>query len=153
MPATATLVEVTESKIFLEPLVNAVRDDGCGAISTFSGTTRDTFKVDGVVKRVLKLEYEAYKPMAEKELHSIIVQARKTWPELAGIAISHRIGEVGIGEESVIIAVSSPHRRDSLEAVGWLIDELKRTVPIWKKEFYEDGSKWKANSECCMGPR
>ncbi|KAI8854481.1 Molybdopterin biosynthesis MoaE [Chytridium lagenaria] len=146
-----SLIQVTEDKLLLEPLINAVRHNGCGAISTFSGTTRDTFKVNGIIKKVLKLEYEAYKPMAEKELHVLVEAARNQWPDVQGIAIAHRIGVVGIGEESVIIAVSSPHRKDSLDAVEWLIDELKRTVPIWKKEFYEDGSMWKANSECCLG--
>ncbi|KAJ3107024.1 hypothetical protein HDU97_004993 [Phlyctochytrium planicorne] len=143
------LLEITHEELSLKKLVDAVRSDTCGAISTFSGTTRNTFKVDGVYKKVLKLEYEGYVPMAEKELRRLVDLAIKKWPDLFGVAIAHRLGDVAIGEESVIIAVSSPHRRDSLEAVEWLIDELKRSVPIWKKEYYEDGSVWKSNSECC----
>lgn len=101
-------------------------------------------------KKVLKLEYEAYTPMALKELQKLCDQVRQKW-EVLKIAVVHRIGEVPIGEASVIIVVSSAHRRESLEAVHWAIDELKATVPIWKKEFYEDGeTSWKKNSECCF---
>ncbi|KAJ3330272.1 Molybdopterin synthase catalytic subunit [Blyttiomyces sp. JEL0837] len=144
-----TTIAVGPDPINLQDLVNKVRDDGCGAISTFSGTTRDYFVVNGIRKRVLRLEYSAYVPMAIKELEKLSNEARKTWPSLHGIAITHRIGVVPVGEESVVIAISSPHRKDAIEAVGWCIDELKRTVPVWKLEVYEDGSQWKSNSECC----
>ena len=100
----------------------------------------------------MRLEYEAYVPMAEKELQVICGEARRRW-KLTKIAMVHRIGLVPIGETSVAIAVSSVHRRDSLEAVHFCIDTLKETVPIWKKEVYEDGEVWKQNSEdakrCC----
>jgi molybdopterin synthase catalytic subunit len=98
---------------------------------------------------VLRLEYEGYVPMAVKQLNELVDKCRRKWDSLMGVAIYHRLGLVPVGEESVLIAVSSPHRRDALEAVHWLIDELKRTVPIWKKEVYEDGSMWKANCEAC----
>jgi molybdopterin synthase catalytic subunit len=88
--------------------------------------------------------------MAIKELEKLCVQIRQKWDVLK-IAIVHRVGEVPIGEASVIIVVSSAHRKESLEAVHWAIDELKATVPIWKREFYEDGhTSWKENSECCF---
>lgn len=91
--------------------------------------------------------------MAENELRKLIVEARAKWPALTRIALRHRIGVVPVGETSVIVAVSSVHREASLEAAKMLIDRLKETVPIWKKEVYEDGSMWKENSladrKCC----
>jgi len=99
-------------------------------------------------KKVVKLEYEAYEPMAKKKLKELCNRLRVKWADLKNIAIFHRLGAVGPREASVIIAVSSAHRKDSLEAVQFAIDELKATVPIWKKELYEDGSEWKENKEC-----
>jgi len=143
------LVEVTEAPLSLDRLVAFAGSPKAGAVSTFSGTTRDSFQG----KKVVHLEYEAYKPMAEKELHKIAQQVREKWPDVLKVALAHRIGKVDIGEASVIIAISSPHRTDSLEAVHFAIDEIKATVPIWKKEFYEEGGVWKENVECChSGP-
>eukprot|EP00013_Stygamoeba_regulata_P016977 CAMPEP_0177671884 /NCGR_PEP_ID=MMETSP0447-20121125/24994_1 /TAXON_ID=0 /ORGANISM="Stygamoeba regulata, Strain BSH-02190019" /LENGTH=206 /DNA_ID=CAMNT_0019179411 /DNA_START=669 /DNA_END=1289 /DNA_ORIENTATION=+ len=116
----------------------------CGAVSCFIGTTRDSFHG----KKVLRLEYEAYEPMALKEMRNLALLMREKWPQIGRVAIAHRVGIVPVGESSVVIAVSSVHRKDSLEAVQWCIDELKATVPVWKKEIYEDGSAWKANAEC-----
>jgi len=90
--------------------------------------------------------------MAEKELQKICDQVRAKW-DVVHIAMYHKIGLVPIGDASVIIAISSVHREAGLEAVHWSIDELKATVPIWKKEFYEDGSIWKGNAECRHGHR
>ncbi|KAK4292933.1 hypothetical protein Pmani_034334 [Petrolisthes manimaculis] len=116
----------------------------CGAISLFVGTTRNTFQG----KDVVQLEYEAYIEMAEKEMKSLCKVARKKWP-LKHIVIHHRLDLVPVKEASVIIAVSSEHRRESLDAVSYLIDSLKAKVPIWKKEIYTDGnSDWKKNKEC-----
>ncbi|KAJ3186126.1 Molybdopterin synthase catalytic subunit [Irineochytrium annulatum] len=142
-------VAISLEKLDVAAITDLVRNHGAGAISVFLGTTRNNFTVHGVNKKVLRLEYEAYVGMAEKELHSLIDKATAKWADLTSVAISHRIGVVPIGEESVVIAVSSPHRRDALDATTFLIDELKRTVPIWKKEFYEDGTSalWKTN--CC----
>ncbi|KAJ3110052.1 hypothetical protein HDU96_006942 [Phlyctochytrium bullatum] len=111
--------------------------DRCGTTVRY---VIDFYNDNGTVKVVKRLEYETYRPMAEKSMQSIIETARQKWPALHNVAVSHRIGEVAVGEESVFIAVSSPHRREALHAVEWLIDEIKRTVPIWKKEMYEDGS-------------
>ncbi|KAJ3404259.1 Molybdopterin synthase catalytic subunit, partial [Chytridiales sp. JEL 0842] len=140
-------IDIRHEPVQLSDLINKTRSDEAGAIATFSGTTRSTFTYKGVTKRVLSLEYEGYVPMAEKELRKLINTARQKWASLIGIAVYHRLGAVPVGEESVLIAVSSPHRVDALEAVHWMIDELKRSVPIWKKEIYEDGSMWKANCE------
>ncbi|OZJ04879.1 hypothetical protein BZG36_02524 [Bifiguratus adelaidae] len=119
----------------LDECVNLVADHSAGAITTFSGTTRDTFQG----KEVLKLEYEAYYPMATKVLNALISTARSQW-SLKHVLIYHRTGIVPVGESSVIIAVSSAHRREGLRAVEFLIDELKDKCPIWKKEVYTDGS-------------
>jgi len=137
---------VTPDKLDVSSICNEVADSFCGAISTFIGVTRDHFNG----KKVLKLEYEAYKPMAEKELQKICDQVRVKW-DVVHIAMYHKTGLVPIGDASVIIAISSVHRDSGLEAVHWAIDELKATVPIWKKEFYEDGSIWKGNAECRHG--
>jgi len=117
-----------------------------GATSIFVGTTRDNF--DG--KIVLKLEYEAYEPMAVKQLNILCSEVREKWPDVSKIIIEHRLGEVKVTEASVVIAISAPHRKDSLEAVDFCIDRLKEKVPIWKKEKYADGGEaWKENKECC----
>ena len=118
-----------------------VGDANAGGVSVFLGTTRSTFEG----RRVVRLEYECYHTMAEKELRALCSDMRQMW-QLTRIAVLHRTGDVGIGQCSVLIAASSPHRRDCLDAVSWCIDELKRRVPIWKREHYEDGSVWKANS-------
>ncbi|CAM9507840.1 unnamed protein product [Choristocarpus tenellus] len=131
-------------------MVDRVADPAAGAISTFSGTTRDHHNG----KKVLRLEYEGYIPMAERELKKICSQARERW-ELVKVAVAHKLGVTAVGEASVIIAVSSVHRKDSLEAVHYIIDTLKATVPVWKLEVYEGDSRvWKENAEwngsgCC----
>ncbi|CAI2165599.1 1725_t:CDS:2 [Funneliformis geosporum] len=135
-------VKLTSEPLILQDIVDLVKDDGAGAISTFNGTTRNTFEG----KSVIRLEYESYVPMAEKVLLNIISEARTKW-NLIKTAIFHRTGIVPVGETSVIVAVSSAHRKESLHAVEWLIDHLKEKAPIWKKEVYSDGSVWKENAE------
>eukprot|EP01112_Ceratiomyxa_fruticulosa_P004493 TRINITY_DN1502_c0_g1_i1.p1 TRINITY_DN1502_c0_g1~~TRINITY_DN1502_c0_g1_i1.p1 ORF type:complete len:193 (-),score=42.55 TRINITY_DN1502_c0_g1_i1:203-781(-) len=135
---------ITSDRIDVSEAVKCVQHDGAGAISTFIGTTRDNFQG----KKVIKLEYEAYTPMALSEMKKICVRMREKW-SLVKIALWHRIGEVGVGETSVIVAVSSVHRKEGLEAVSYGIDEIKAWAPIWKKEYYEDGSMWKDNCESC----
>lgn len=122
--------------------VELVGRDGAGAVATFVGTTRDTFGG----RRVVRLEYEAYEPMAEKELRALCAAVRGRW-KVEAVAVLHRLGVVEVGRASVVVAVSSVHRREALEAVHWAIDELKARVPIWKREVYEDGSEWKQNAE------
>jgi molybdenum cofactor biosynthesis protein B len=141
-------VKIFSENLDLKALVKLVTDPKAGAISTFIGVTRDNWNG----KKVLTLEYEAYEPMAEKEMLKICNTLRTKF-NVFHIAIYHRTGLVPISEPSIIIAISSDHRVDGLEAVHWCIDEVKATVPIWKKEFYEDGSMWKGNVECKHGKK
>ena len=122
-------VLVTKDPLSVDEITKNVTSPSSGAISLFIGTTRDNFEG----KKVLRLEYEAYPEMAEKEMKKICVNLRQKWPELEHIAMWHRIGLVPITEASVILAVSSPHRKESLEAVP-LVDqapELKACVPAF----------------------
>lgn len=130
--------------------VGLINSPSCGATSVFVGTTRDTF--DG--RRVTRLDYESYDEMAYKELRKLCALIREKFPSVERVVILHRIGEVAVGEISVIIATASPHRKDALQATEMAIDELKKAVPIWKKEVYEDGGcSWKENGEWCGGER
>jgi molybdopterin synthase catalytic subunit len=114
-----------------------VEDERAGAIATFIGTTR----VHSRGRIVLHLDYEAYAGMAEAVMAEIAA-ALKARYQLCEVAISHRVGRVGIGEPSVVIAVSAPHREAALAACKDAIDTLKETVPLWKKEVYDDGEEW-----------
>ncbi|KAI9578215.1 molybdopterin synthase catalytic subunit [Glossina fuscipes] len=135
---------LTYNNLDVGAISNLIGANSCGAISMFIGTTRDNFER----KRVVSLEYEAYEPMALKQLGNICDEIRKRWPDCLNIAIYHRLGVVPVGEASVVIGISSPHRQVSLESVAFAIDELKKTVPIWKKEMYDNQeSSWKANKE------
>ena len=136
---------VSEDLPSLDDCYKFVSDSACGAVATFTGTTRDNFQG----KRVTRLSYEGYIPMAEKELRKTCDDARKRFPGVHKIAAVHIIGDCPVGQASVILACSSPHRRDSINAIEFLIDELKARVPIWKRECYEgdEGSVWKENIE------
>ena len=133
---------ISSARLDVAGILRSVEDACCGAISSFVGTTRDTFQG----KRVIKLEYEAYVPMAMRELRKLCDVAVGRW-DVHRMAIWHKTGECPVKEASVVIAVSSAHRRAALEACAWAIDELKATVPIWKKEFFEGGEVWKENAE------
>jgi molybdopterin synthase catalytic subunit len=135
------MLALTDAVIDVDAVVEVVRRNAAGAVLVFEGVTRDTH--DG--KSVIRLEYEAYAGMAEAELEAIAARARERWPALR-IAIVHRIGVVRLGEASVVIAVSTPHRDAAYAASRFAIDALKTQVPIWKKEIYADGSVWKANT-------
>jgi molybdopterin synthase catalytic subunit len=128
---------VTQSQIDVNELVNYVIDPEAGAIATFIGTTRN----NNEGRRVIALDYEAYPEMAEKELARIGAEAGEKW-QISRMAIVHRLGPVHIGEASVVIAVSSPHREAAFAASRFAIEEIKKTVPIWKKEVYEGGEVW-----------
>ncbi|EQC42631.1 molybdopterin converting factor, subunit 2 [Saprolegnia diclina VS20] len=137
-------VVVTPAPLSVDDAVRHVEHASAGAISTFIGTTRDSFNG----KVVEYLEYEGYVPMAEKELLAICASIRRQWPGVVGVAMMHRLGVVAVGEASVVLAVSSPHRREALEAVAYAIDTLKARVPIWKLEKYAGDSRmWKENPE------
>ncbi|GHP09591.1 molybdopterin synthase catalytic subunit [Pycnococcus provasolii] len=117
----------------------------CGAVATFEGLTRDDFQG----KKVLRLEYEAYAPMAARVMLRICEQAREKWPSLKKLVAAHRTGHVPSGSASIFIGAMSPHRGDAMDAVRYLIDTMKEEVPVWKKERYDDGSgAWKENPDC-----
>ena len=128
---------LTHEPIRVDELTAFVADPRAGALTTFVGTTRDTN--DG--RRVIRLEYECYPGMAEKEMAKICRTLLERWP-VEKIAVTHRLGRVDIGQASVAIAVSAGHRRAAFEACRYAIDQLKTTVPIWKKERYEGGVVW-----------
>jgi molybdopterin synthase catalytic subunit len=131
------MFRVTHQPIELDELVRYVTDPEAGAIATFIGTTRN----NNEGRKVIALDYEAYPEMAEKELARIGDDARNQWP-ICRMAITHRLGPVQIGEASVIIVVSSAHRDAAFAASRFAIEEIKKTVPIWKKEVYEGGEVW-----------
>ena len=131
------LCTITQHPINMQELSDFVADPAAGAMATFVGMTRNTN--DG--RRVIRLEYESYPGMAEKEMQKIATEVLTRWP-IRKIAMVHRLGQVDIGEASVAIAVSSSHRHAAFEACHFAINQLKETVPIWKKELYEGGELW-----------
>jgi molybdopterin synthase catalytic subunit len=137
-----TLYEITDTPIDPEKLRAAIADPGSGAVATFIGVTRNSL----AGKEVLHLEYEAYAPMAELEMRGIGTEIAQRWPAVTGIAIAHRVGRVEVGEASVALAVSAPHRGEALAACAHGIERLKATLPVWKKEVFADGSEWRENA-------
>ena len=136
-PVSGGDFRLSEQPLSIEAAVAEVRRDDAGAIATFVGTTRARSRGRDVVH----LEYEAYEGMAEKVMAEL-AGTLKGRHDLCEVAIHHRVGRVEIGETSVVIAVSAPHRGDALAACAEAIDELKVSVPLWKKEFYEGGEEW-----------
>jgi molybdopterin synthase catalytic subunit/molybdopterin converting factor small subunit len=136
-PVSGGAYRLTPDPIDPGAVVAEVADDRAGAIATFLGTTR----IESRGRTVVHLEYEAYEGMAEQVMAEI-AEALTSRYDLCKIAITHRIGRVGIGEASVAIAVSAPHREHALAACKEAIDTLKVDVPLWKKEIYEDGEEW-----------
>ena len=133
---------IQSDPIDLAELVRHVAGPSCGAVATFSGTVRDSFEG----RRVRWLEYEAYEPMAREALERIGADLRRRH-DVGRIAIVHRTGRLDVGETSVAIAVSAPHRRAALEACAEAIERLKSTLPVWKKEVFEGGEVWRENRE------
>jgi molybdopterin synthase catalytic subunit len=131
------MFRVTNQPLNLQELVDYVTDPEAGAITTFIGTTRN----NNEGRKVIALDYEAYPEMAEKELVRLGEEAKNKW-QICRMAIVHRIGPVQITEPSVMIAVSAAHREAAFAACRFAIEEIKRTVPIWKKEVYEGGEVW-----------
>jgi len=121
----------------MQELADFVADPAAGAMATFVGMTRNTNEG----RQVTRLEYECYLGMAEKEMEKIAAEVLRRWP-IKKISMVHRLGRVDIGEASVAIAVSSGHRHAAFEACHYAINQLKETVPIWKKELYEGGELW-----------
>ena len=136
-PVSGGAFLLSEEPLSLERVVDEVRDDRAGAIATFTGTTR----IQSRGRTVEHLDYEAYEGMAEALMAEIAAELSARY-ELCAVAIHHRIGRVGIGDTSVVIAVSAPHRGDALAACKDAIDALKERVPLWKKEVYDGGEEW-----------
>ncbi|MED4403778.1 molybdenum cofactor biosynthesis protein MoaE [Metabacillus fastidiosus] len=132
-----TLFEIVHEAISIEAVSKKVFKREAGAVTTFTGIVREFTKG----KRTLSLEYVAYEPMAVKMLAQIGTEIKKRWAE-AEVAITHRVGKLEISDIAVVIAVSTPHRRDAYEANEYAIERIKQLVPIWKKEIWEDGEMW-----------
>ena len=131
--------EITGKPIDINDVIQAATRPEAGALCLFLGTVRNAT----ANKAVTRLEYDAYDSMAVSETKKIIAQAHKKWEDIE-VAIVHRKGILDIGDVAVAIAVSAPHRAASFEACRYIIDTLKKTVPIWKKEVFEDGEEWVA---------
>jgi molybdopterin synthase catalytic subunit len=136
-PVSGGDFRLSDEALSLDAVVAEVADERAGAIATFTGTTR----TESRGRSVRWLDYEAYAEMAEDVMAGIAAQLLERY-ELCAVAIHHRVGRVGIGEPSVVIAVSAPHRADALAACKDAIDVLKESVPVWKKEVYEGGEEW-----------
>jgi molybdopterin synthase catalytic subunit len=136
-PVSGGAFRLTHGPVNLSSVVVEVVDESAGAIATFLGTVRATSRG----RDVIALEYEAYEEMAE-DVMAEIADELQTRYDLSKVAISHRLGRVEVGETSVAIAVSAPHRQDALAACADAIEALKARVPLWKKELYEGGEEW-----------
>src|SRR5437764_8470553 len=129
-------------QLYLEPLnsdtlIGAVSHHGAGGIVVFEGVVRDNARG----KQIRYLEYDAYPEMAEQQIRTIIAEAERRWG-VEHVAVAHRFGRLEIGEASVIIVVATPHRAEAFDACRFIIDTLKTTVPIWKKEVASNGEEW-----------
>lgn len=131
------LIEITAKPLEPQRLIDDVRKDESGAVAVFLGVVRD----NNLGHRVLFLEYDAYPEMATKVMRQIAEEAMERWP-LSDVAMQHRTGRLNVGEASLLIAVSSPHRKEAFEACHHLVNRFKEVVPIWKKETREGGEVW-----------
>ena len=129
---------ITDEPIRVPDFLAARPPASCGAVASFVGIVRN----HDHGRAVWKLYYESYRPMAEKRIQSIIEEARSRWP-VEEIKVTHRVGWLGIGEVAIAVAVSSAHRAEAFAACEHVVEQIKHTVPIWKNEFFEDGtSEW-----------
>jgi MoaE-MoaD fusion protein len=136
-PVSGGALRVTAEPLSLEAVVAEVADERAGAVASFTGTVRRQSRG----REVTRLEYEAYAEMAEDVMAQIARDLEARY-ELCAVAIHHRVGTLEVGEASVTIAISAPHRKDALAACKDAIDRLKEAVPLWKKEVYEGGEEW-----------
>ena len=130
-------IQITREPLDRNALIAAVNDPGAGGIVVFEGVVRDNARG----KQIRYLEYDVYPEMAIQQIREIIAEAEKRW-NVDRVAVAHRIGRLEIGEASVIIVVATPHRAEAFEACRYIIDTLKTTVPIWKKEVAMNGEEW-----------
>ena len=121
----------------IDPAAADVADAAAGGVCVFVGTTRAERRGDG--RELVALDYEAYGEMAGLQLHDLARRARERWP-VVRLAIVHRTGRVGLGEASVLVAVSTPHRAEAFECCRWIIDTLKTELAVWKREVLNDGA-------------
>jgi len=133
-------IQILATSLNTQECINFVQNKEAGGHVVFIGTVRNHTKG----KTVVRLDFESYEPMALKEMDKICNRIHEKWPNILAISIHHRVGQLEIGEIPVIIAVSSAHRKIAFEACEFAIDTLKETVPIWKKEIFEDGEIWVA---------
>jgi len=137
LPDTATRVSIVHSRIDAHTTVTTLERPEDGALVIFDGMVRNNSRG----RRTLYLIYEAYEEMALEQMRALRAKALADFP-IRDVAMVHRLGKIEIGESSVLIAVASAHRAAAFDACRWLIDTLKKTVPIWKKEYFEDGAVW-----------
>ncbi len=137
MISRSDLFTIQDTPLSLDEVVRAVTDVGQGGLVTFTGVVRDHSRG----KTVTRLDYEAYGEMAQKQLARIGAETTEKWPGTR-VAIAHRVGELRPGDLAVVIAVSAPHRKEAFRACEHVIDRLKEDVPIWKKEYADDGEVW-----------
>jgi molybdopterin synthase catalytic subunit len=135
--AEADRFQVTQEPLDPPRLANLVRRDESGALALFYGVVRNHSQG----RRVLYLEYDAYPSMAVKKMQQVAEEARSRW-DITEMAIHHRIGRLEVGETSLLVAVSAPHRREAFEACHYAVDRIKEIVPVWKKEVWEGGESW-----------
>ncbi len=131
------IIQLTREPLNRDTLIRAVSHPGVGGIVVFEGVVRDNARG----KQIRYLEYEVYPEMAEQQIRTIIAEAERRWG-VERVAVAHRFGRLEIGEASVIIVVAAPHRAEAFDACRYIIDTLKTTVPIWKKEVASNGEEW-----------
>ena len=141
-PADRDWIAVTEQALPVDGVLAWVARPGCGAIVSFAGTVRDHSEGR---PSVTSLEYEVYPEHAVPRLETVAASARARWPMIARLAMLHRVGRLDVGEVSVVVAVSTPHRAEAFDAAEYCIDTLKHSVPVWKRETWAGGTGW---SEC-----
>ena len=133
------LIKLTQNPISSEEATRIIRHPSCGALVTFAGNIRD----ENEGKRVFALEYEVYEFFFHAEVGRIVEELRKKW-SFHEFALIQRVGKLEVGELGILIAISSPHRREALEALSYAIEQFKKRAPVWKKEYYQEGSHWVA---------
>ncbi len=141
------MVEITQEPLNPERVLPSMSSPQAGAVVLFVGTTREFTGS----RQTEWLEYDCYREMAEQKLAELERTAREKWP-LVDCVLLHRIGRIDVGEASVVVAVSTPHRRDAFQAAEWLMDTIKQEVPIWKKEHWKDGSSQWIHPGVLPGP-
>jgi molybdopterin synthase catalytic subunit len=142
-------ISLSDSALSLEEVYAWTTRPECGAVVTFCGTVRRT---SAAHQNVEALEYETSFAMAEEAVTKIVATARTRWPVIEAVAVHHRVGRVELGEIAVIVAVSCPHRGEAFEAARFCIDTLKESVPMWKRELWDEGSAWSEDSHDIVEP-